>query len=156
LESSSGNLALIYEERGPYIHDDFDPSVGSRRRIGVRNETDTTLEGVEVFIDSFIPQGADFLPIHLRRLHGEEQPFTLTPLQEVPIDVAFAAVIDAQYGDHLALQYDSRTAPNVIPINKAPYTLTLRAIARGSRPAVESFALSIDDDGRLLFAKGTP
>ena len=46
-------VGFVCEDRGPYVMDDFDPSAGSRRRVGVKNVTDDNVEGVEVFIDSF-------------------------------------------------------------------------------------------------------
>src|SRR5262249_18407219 len=70
-------LEILFEPSPPFVQDDFDPSLGQLRRIGVKNLTDRTLDDVEIQLEEFRPQGAAFLPIRLAIMNDIAQPLRL-------------------------------------------------------------------------------
>lgn len=145
------SLEILFEPSPPFVQDDFDPSLGQLRRIGVQNLTGRTLDDVEVQLADFRPQGASFLPIRLAVMNDISQPFRLHPEETQYVDlVAYYAM---HHPTHLILRYGVAKA-NTIPVGR--YTLTVKVLARDVKARQRSFTVDVDDEGRLLLSPETP
>jgi hypothetical protein len=146
-------LEILFEPSAPFVQDDFDPSLGSLRRVGVRNTTDQTLHNVEILLSDFKPQGASFLPIRLVLMHDVPQPFELHPGETQYADLVWYQAVGPN-PNHLVLRYEKPTVPNMIPRRR--YKLTVKTVARDVKARQRSFVVDIDDEGRLLLSPETP
>jgi hypothetical protein len=147
------SMEILFEPSPPFVQDDFDPSLGSLRRVGVKNLTEHTLDEVEVSLVSFEPQGAQFLPVPLRLMHDLPQPFRLHPGETQYADLVWYQAM-GEHGDQLVLCYAAPGVPNMIPLRR--YRITVKVTARDVKAHQRTFAVDVDEAGRLLLSPEVP
>ena len=151
-------LELVFDEaRYAACRMDTSPSHGggiiTKRtlyRVGVRATGGHTVEGAEVMLKDFKPQGAPFLPMPLHPMnanpHGPST-FTVDP-SSTPMRFVEAVEWDSSW-EYIRIPYHQTNPLNDIPIQQ--YTFTLLVHGKEIMPSEKDFIVNVDEQKGLIF-----
>jgi len=163
-------LELTYQPgRSPYFETDehvfFAAAVGggpgpvtstvvsSQRRwfrVGIKNRSIQTVEGVRVELASIDPPVIGHLPLPLSIMHGTQQPLTVHRANEPTYFADVVLKLDDEDQIHIM---STVTTPRSQGIPAGRYRLGIRVTGRNTPAVTKHYVADVDDQKRLVFAQ---
>lgn len=151
-----------------FVHDDpceqtmFSEGGGIIRlfRVGIENKSGTTVEGVQVKLETIDPPDyrlSQRLPAQLHRMHDnppdELQSHWETEFRVRPGDVEYIDVVDKLKGEHSDnnIRFWLKPLGGWYHIPCKRYTIRLAAHARNSMECIGKFVIDVNEKGQLSF-----
>lgn len=129
-------------------------SVASPRRwfrVGIKNRSIQTVEGVRVELASIDPPVIGHLPLPLSIMHGTPQPLTLHRAKEPTYFADVVLKLDKE--DQIHIMSTVATPRSLGGLPAARYRLGVRVTGRDTPAVTRHYVADVDDQHRLVFAQ---
>jgi hypothetical protein len=120
-------------------------------RVGIKNRSLGTVEGVRIELASIDPPVIGHLPLPLSIMHRTPQPLTINRASEPTIFADVILKVDADDKMHIMSTVQSPRSLGGIPARR--YRLGIRVTGHNTPAVTKHYVADVDDKKRLVFAQ---